>query len=160
MTIRKFLQMFLYRCNVADDLETVFDDAKFSQQQKLSDLHLTQCQKSYLIEKKIIDPVEFNIDMTATKPSNCDQIVADLDRAVKSIETADSDEVFGLKDDAARKCAFEKSTKNNWVLRKISFQVIATFDLTPEKREEFRVKFIEWEKTMTTEFLKCYETML
>ena len=160
MTIRKFLQMFLYRCNVADELETVFDDAKFSQQQKMSDLHLTQCQKVYLIERKIIDPLEFNLDTSTVKPTKCEQINADLNRAVKSIETADSDEVFGLNDDLARKCALEKSAKNDWVLKKISFQVIATFDISNEKREELRAKFIDWEKTMTTEFLKCYEAML
>lgn len=160
MTIRKFLQMFLYRCNVADELETVFDDDKFSQQQKLSDLHLTQCQKVYLIERNIIDPVEFKLDLSTVKPTKCDQINADLNRAVKSIETADSDDVFGLNDDPARKCALKKSTINNWVLKKISFQVIATFDLSNEKREELRAKFIDWEKTMTTEFLKCYEAML
>lgn len=160
MTIRKFLQMFLYRCNVADDLETVFDDTKFSQQQKMSELHLTQCQKIYLIEKKIIDPTEFKIDKASIKVVKCDQINADLDRAVKSIENAESDDVFGLKDDLAKKCAFEKSTKNNWVLKKISFQVIATFDLSNEKRGELRTEFIEWEKEMTTEFLKCYEAML
>lgn len=160
VTIRKFLQMFLYRCNVADDLETVFDDTKFTQQQKMSDLHLTQCQKVYLIEKKIIDPVEFNIDPSSIKVTKCDQINADLERAVKSIENAETDEVFGLKDDAAKKCAFEKSTKYDWVLKKISFQVIATFDISNEKREDLRMKFIEWEKSMTTEFLRCYEAML
>jgi hypothetical protein len=159
-SIRKFLQMFLYRCNVADELDTVFDDPKFPQQQKMRDSHLTKCQKVYLLEKNIIDPTEFGIDISSIKVSNCNEIVADLERAVKSIQTAESEEVFEMKDDAARLCAHQKSMKNNWVLKKISFQIIATFELTKEQREDLRVKLIQWEKSMTSEFLQCYQEMI
>lgn len=159
-SIRKFLQMFLYRCNIADELDTVFDDPKFVQQQKMRESHLTQCQRVYLIEKKIIDSAEFNIDLSSLKVSNCNAIIADLERATKSIETAESEEIFGMKDDSARLCAHQKSLTNNWVLKKISFQIIATFELTKKQREELRMKFIEWEKSMTTSFLRCYEAML
>lgn len=159
-SIRKFMQMFLYRCNIADELDTVFDDPKFADQQKMSESHLTKCQTVYLIEKKIIDPVEFNIDTSSIKVSKCNEIVADLERAVKSIETAESEEIFGMKDDTARLCAHKKSIANNWVLKKISFQIIATFELKKEQRDELRAKYVEWEKMMTAEFLQCYQAML
>lgn len=159
-SIRKFLQMFLYRCNIADELDTVFDDPKYAEQQKEHDSHLTKCQKVYLIEKNIIDPVEFKIDMSSLKVSKCNQIVADLERAVKSIENAEPDEIFGMNDDPSRNCAHKKSMANNWVLKKISFQIIATLDLTKEQREKLRDEFVEWEKMMTAEFLLCYQALL
>lgn len=121
------------------------------------DSHSEKCMKKYFIDKKIIDPTQYNIDPPAIDEMSCGTVNENLDR---SLQIADADDVqkntfFGLSAMNAQRCTKEKFRDEKVLENIYSLQIIEKLNLSQQQIEMLRLNYIKLMTASVKFLLDC-----
>lgn len=145
----KFLrQLISITCDSYDVFVKVFE----RQHQPNKTLnHDDLCIKKYFLDHKIINASEFDIDPTSINVTDCEEVFGGLETKVN--EFYELNNFFGLSLDKANKCM--KKNFNAVHLKWASFDIIGSFEMTDEKLEEVKSRYVKAVKNTFELYLKC-----
>lgn len=154
-----FIRLAALLCT--DPKVTSFDEPKYSQLASKRNSHENMCKQKYLMEQNILNPAEYNIDISSLKTIiDCKTVTKKLD-AYWDFFNAITFYGFGVKEvENVKKCSYDKLFPEKFFLYKEFYTVIATLELSKEQRIELRMKAINWFRSMARLDMSCYQTIL
>lgn len=149
-------------CTADERFGKMFNDSLESHRENVEqivDPSTQLCLKKYYFEKKIIDPVEFNIDVSTINATGCTDIVNELDTAI-ALDIDESLTFYGLPSVEVQKCSNKKFVDEKVVLRLTSFEVAVRLSLSESQEIKLRSEYIKWMTANVRFLLDCLETLL
>lgn len=139
----------------SDDFNEYFTTSQ-RQKNNSETSHVELCTKKYFIDKKIIDPTEYNIDTSTLHPINCAATFKDLEENF-SIEDEDekANTFFGLSAVKAQNCATERFAQEKVFQNLFAFQILVNLELSEEKISHLRSTYIKWMTSSVRFLLEC-----
>lgn len=115
-----------------------------------------RCLKKYFIDKGIINPLEYNIDVASIHAVNCEQTIKNLE---DSFNVRDDDDdhntFFGLSAVKAFKCVTNKYAEEKTLQKIHSIQTLIKLDLTDAQKAKLKNDNVKWMTSSVRFLLEC-----
>lgn len=150
---RRFLvHLALDVCNV-DNLDRKFNKLpRWNVTKDREDL----CKRKYLFDERIIDPIEWNIDMQQFKVDNCDYALKIFKDKVDMLQLSENSTVFGLHVSDASLCIYRRYKRMKLNQHREAIKILLTdFSLNGQKIVWLREKFFRLEMTAAEIAIEC-----
>lgn len=120
------------------------------------DPHTMSCLKKYMFENGVLDPAEFNINVSTLTETNCDTIWKNLDESLSTTSGGvGPNTFFGLSAEKAQECTTTRFKDEKVFAKIFSFHVVVDFDLTINQINQLREKYIQWNSLGVKILLEC-----
>lgn len=151
-------------CTAEERYGKIFDESLIARNENIHDIvdSSTQlCVKKYYLENKILDPSEYNIDVSAIHATNCEEIVMELDDvASHGLDIEKDSTLYGLPSVDVQKCNNRKFVDEKVLLKLASFNVAIRLDLSKEQEKNLKSDYINWMTANVRFLLKCLERLM
>lgn len=138
--------------------EKVFD-AEFKEAQHMSDPHSTEflCSQKYFIEKNLINPSDYNVDMATYASLTCEDVYKNLDDMPTQIDDSNQgpNTFFGLSAVKAHECTTKKFAEEKVLEKILTFSLIVHFNMTQSQKIALREKYHNWGQASVKYMLEC-----
>lgn len=114
------------------------------------------CKQKYFFEKRIIDPVEYNIDVSSITATNCENVIKELEGNLKMPDDdVAQNSFFGLPATQANVCSKQKLADSKILQNLYSLLIIQDFDISPQQIATLRKRYTKWNTSSVRFLLEC-----
>lgn len=153
-------------CSAHERYGKMFDESLASHRdrdnvQQIVDDSSQLCIKKYYFDRNIINPAEFDVDVTSINATECEEIVKALDESSSNgLDVAEGSLFYGLPSVDVQKCTNQKFIADRVLLKLTSFEVTMSFNLSEHQQTKLRSDYVEWMTANVRFLLGCLKELL